>query len=82
MAAEAWKRCMVAGLLAGMLLAVPTVQAQRHRSNSRNNNRCAQRVRQAENRLQQAIRRHGPRSKQAREKRRQLENARERCGAL
>jgi hypothetical protein len=76
--ASGWKRWMAAGLLAGMLVAVPSVRAQ----GRRNNNRCAQRVRQAENHLQQAIRKHGPRSKQAREKRRQLENARERCGGL
>jgi len=73
---------MVAGFLAGVLMAVAPVQAQGRRSSARTDNRCAKRVRQAENHLQQAIRKHGPRSKQARDKRRQLENARERCGAL
>ena len=78
MRAGTWKRWLAAGLLAGMMVSVPSAEGQVRR----NNNRCAQRVRQAENHLQQAIRKHGPRSKQARERRRQLEIARERCGAL
>ena len=77
MAAGTWKRWAVAVLLAGTLLTVPSVQAQQRRGN-----KCGQRMRQAEQRLQQAIRKHGPRSKQARERRRQLDLARERCGGL
>jgi len=77
MAASAWKGLLVAGLMAGMLAAVPSVEAQRYP-----NNKCAQRIRQAEFNLQKAIQRHGRRSKQAAQRRRQLEMARERCGGL
>jgi hypothetical protein len=41
---------------------------------------CRERVRRAEIRLQQAINRHGVHSRQARERRRELERARESCG--
>jgi hemolysin activation/secretion protein len=78
MAARTWKRLLVAGLMAGMLVAVPSVEAQRRP----NNNKCVQRIRQAESNLQRAIQRHGQRSKQAAKRRRQLEMARERCGNL
>ena len=71
-----WKRLLGAALLAGMLLAVPSLEAQPRR------NRCEQRIRQAEYNLQKAIRRHGPRSRQAAHRRRELDVARERCGAL
>jgi hypothetical protein len=72
-----WKRVLTGALFAGMLVAVPSAEAQRP-----NRNRCQQRIRQAEYNLQKAIQRHGPRSRQAAQRRRQLEMARERCGGL
>jgi hypothetical protein len=71
------KGLLVSGLMAGMLVMVPSVEAQRYP-----NNKCAQRIRQAEFNLEKAIQRHGRRSKQAAQRRRQLEMARERCGGL
>jgi len=41
--------------------------------------RCEQRIRRAEDNLRRAERRHGEHSRQAREKRRELEDARHRC---
>ena len=41
--------------------------------------RCEQRVRRAQDNLRRAERRHGEHSRQAREKRRELEDARARC---
>jgi uncharacterized membrane protein YccC len=41
--------------------------------------KCERRVHQAEENLQKAIRRHGEHSRQAEQRRRQLEEARERC---
>jgi len=41
--------------------------------------RCERRVRKAEIQLQQAVQRHGERSRQAENKRRNLERARESC---
>jgi hypothetical protein len=42
---------------------------------------CARRIQLAERNLDQAIRRHGARSRQAQNRRRQLERARASCGA-
>ena len=70
------KRFLSAIMLAGVLMTIPS-EAQ-----SPKRNRCEQRIRQAEYNLRKAIQRHGPRSKQARQRRRQLDSARERCGAL
>jgi hypothetical protein len=42
-------------------------------------NNCEKRVRKAEMNLQQAVRRHGARSRQAENRRRQLEQARATC---
>jgi hypothetical protein len=78
MKSRSLKGLIVAGLIAGMLVMVPSVEAQRRP----NNNKCAQRIRQAEYNLQRAIQRNGQRSKQAAQRRRQLETARERCGGL
>ena len=72
-----WKRLLTAGLLAGMLLSVPAAFAQRSR-----NKKCGQRVRQAEMNLQRAIHKHGPRSRQAGQRRRELRNVQQRCGSL
>lgn len=41
--------------------------------------KCERRIHQAEENLQKAVRRHGEHSRQAEQKRRQLEEARERC---
>jgi hypothetical protein len=43
------------------------------------NNHCEKRIRKAEMNLQQAVRRHGARSRQAENRRRQLEQARASC---
>jgi hypothetical protein len=42
-------------------------------------NHCEKRIRKAEMNLQQAVRRHGARSRQAENRRRQLEQARSTC---
>ncbi len=42
--------------------------------------KCEQRVRKAELNLHKAVRRHGEHSRQAEQRRRQLQEARERCG--
>jgi TolA-binding protein len=78
MKSRSLKGLIVAVLMAGMLVAVPSVEAQRRP----NNNKCVQRIRKAEFNLEKAIQRHGRRSKQAAQRRRQLEMARERCGGL
>jgi len=77
MRSDRWKYLLTAGLLAGMLLSVPAAEAQRSR-----NNKCGQRVRQAEMNLQRAIHKHGPHSRQADQKRRELRNVQQRCGSL
>ena len=64
---------VVLGFMAGV---VPAQALDRDHDNDR---RCEQRIRNAENKLQQAIRRHGERSRQAEQKRHELEEARERC---
>jgi hypothetical protein len=40
---------------------------------------CEQHIRKAESKLQQAIHKHGARSRQAEQRRRELEEVRERC---
>ena len=56
--------------------AVPTQALDRDHDNDR---KCEQRIRNAESKLQQAIRKHGERSRQAESRRRDLQQARERC---
>jgi len=70
------KKLLIAALGAAMLLAsaAPAVAAPRRG--------CARRIHQAERNLDQAVRRHGPHSRQAQERRRQLEHARANCGAF
>ncbi len=75
MSARGLRGLIVAGVIAGTLAMAPSMNAQ-----VRRNNRCAQHIRQAEANLQKAIRRHGEHSKQANQRRRQLEKVRERCG--
>jgi multidrug resistance efflux pump len=56
--------------------AVPTQALDRDHDNDR---RCEQQIHKAEANLQKAVRKHGERSRQAEQKRHQLEEARERC---
>jgi hypothetical protein len=67
------------GILAAVLAAffllgsgVPTQAMNR-------DDKCERRIHQAETNLQKAIRRHGEHSRQAQQRRRELEEARERC---
>lgn len=64
---------MVTLFLAGT---VPMQALDRDHDNDR---RCEQRIRRAENNLHNAIRRHGEHSRQAEQRRHQLEEAREQC---
>lgn len=45
----------------------------------RNDRRCEQRIHKAEEKLRQAERKHGPGSRQAEQRRRELQEAREHC---
>jgi hypothetical protein len=66
---------ILAAILAAFFLlgsAVPSMAVDRY-------NKCERRVQQAEANLQKAIRRHGDRSRQAEQRRRELQEARERC---
>ena len=67
------KKLLAITLGAGLLLgsAAPVMAAPRN---------CAHRIRKAELNLDKAIRRHGVRSRQAQERRRQLDHARASCG--
>ena len=71
-------RTLIAALAVALFLAgaVPSQAMQRNHDWER---KCEQRIRNAEYKLQQAIRRHGERSRQAQNRRRELEEARERC---
>ena len=60
---------------AGLLLGSAAPAMADHRGNG-----CVHRIRQAEINLDKAVRRHGARSRQAHERRRQLERARASCG--
>ncbi len=68
------KRLVVAGLLACSLLAGSAM------AYDRDGGRCEQRIHKAERHLRQAIRKHGPGSRQAQRRREQLERARQQCG--
>ncbi len=72
------KLALAAAVLVAILIAAPSAEAQRHRKY----NNCSQRVGQAELNLQRAIQRHGNHSKQAEQRRRQLRNIEQRCGAI
>jgi hypothetical protein len=71
-------RTLIAALVVFAFLggAVPTQALDRDHDNER---KCEQRIHNAESKLQQAIRKHGERSRQAENRRRELEQARERC---
>jgi hypothetical protein len=68
------RKLLAIALGAGMLLgtAAPVMAESR--------NHCEHRIREAQINLDKAIRRHGVRSRQANERRRQLERARASCG--
>jgi len=70
-------RTLIAAMVVAVFLAgaVPT-QAMGRGDWER---KCEQRIRNAEYKLQQAIRKHGERSRQAEHRRRDLEEVRERC---
>ena len=63
---------MATALSTGMLVAVPQVQAEDHAQ-------CQRHIEQKEAKLDEAIRKHGERSHQADERRRDLNAERERC---
>ena len=67
------RKLLVIALGAGLLLgtAAPTFAADRN---------CAHRIHQAEINLDKAVHRHGAHSRQAAERRRELEHARASCG--
>ena len=67
------KTGVAAVLLTGFLMLGSILPAQ-----ARDN--CEKRIHRAEQNLNKAIRRHGEHSSQARNRRRQLEEAREQCG--
>ncbi len=54
-------------------------QADDHDRDRDRDRKCEQRIHKAEGELQKAIRRHGEHSRQAEQRRRQLEEQRERC---
>lgn len=66
--------CVVSLFLAG---AVPARALDR--DHDRDDRKCEKQIRKAEDNLQRAIRKHGERSRQAEQRRHQLEEARERC---
>ena len=68
-------RILFATLVASLLLSV----AMPTQALDRDDRKCEQRIHRAEDNLRQAERRHGEHSRQAQQRRRQLEEARERC---
>jgi len=66
---------LLALLMLGLLFASAMPAAARD-----NDDKCEKRIHQAEAKLNDAVRRHGEGSKQARQRREQLEDARRRCG--
>lgn len=71
-------KVVVSAIVLVMFLAstVPVRALVRDRDDDR---KCEQRIHKAENRLQNAIRKHGEHSRQAEQRRHELEEARERC---
>ena len=65
-----WATILAAFFLMGS--AIPTQAMDR-------DDKCERRIHQAEVNLQKAIRKHGERSRQAEQRRRELQEARERC---
>ncbi len=76
-----FKNRIFASLLAGCLMLGSCVATQAlDRDHDRGRDKCEQKVRKAEQNLNHAIRKHGEPSRQAEQRRRQLDEARERCG--
>lgn len=69
------KTGLLAAMLCGFLLLGGAAPAQAHERYDR----CAQRIHRAEEKLERAIHRHGPNSRQAQKHRHELEEAREHC---
>ena len=71
-------KVIVAALVLGVMVmgAVPARAVDRDHDRDR---KCEQNIRKAEAKLQDAIRKHGERSRQAEKRRHDLEEARERC---
>jgi len=68
------------GVLAAILAAVFLFgSAAPVRALDRDDDRCHRRIEQAERNLDKAVRKHGEHSRQAEQRRHQLEEARERC---
>jgi hypothetical protein len=67
--------CVVSFFLAGA--AVPARAADR--DHDRDDRKCEKQINKAESNLQKAIRKHGEHSRQAEQRRHQLDEARERC---
>lgn len=65
---------LLAGCIAG------SVGVAKPRDHDHNRDKCEQKIRKAEENLNHAIRKHGEHSRQAEQRRHQLEEARERCG--
>ena len=69
------RKTLAAAILAALLLGVGVVPSQaRDRED-----KCEQRVRKAETNLEKAVRRHGEHSRQAEQRRREVEQARAKC---
>ncbi|MBV9438323.1 MAG: hypothetical protein JOZ44_19855 [Acidobacteria bacterium] len=65
-----FRKVSLVGLSALLLFGTLTANAE---------DKCGRRIRNAEQQLRQAIRRHGPNSRQAEQKRRNLERVRDTC---
>lgn len=74
------KGLVTAVLSACLMLSCFAFAQERHDRDHEQDRKCQQRIHKAEGNLQQAIRKHGERSKQAEKRRHELEQARERCG--
>ncbi|HYX52325.1 MAG TPA: hypothetical protein VE783_02670 [Candidatus Limnocylindrales bacterium] len=67
-------------LLAGCIASSVGVAQDRDHDHDRARDKCEQKVRKAEQNLNNAVRKHGEHSRQAEQKRHSLQEARERCG--
>lgn len=70
------KLLMVAAIAAVFLASSIPAQA---RDRDRDDRKCQQKIYKAEERLEQAVRKHGPHSRQTEQRRRKLEETREKC---
>ena len=67
-----FRKSVAAGLITASLFAVPAFAKRHH-------DKCAQKIRKAEANLNTAVRKHGPNSRQAEQKREALEHVRATC---